>query len=386
MALQNLVGDGIWLPTLEAGFSGTGSLAGGDTALIDADQEEVQFIGQVTIDGGGSKTFGTSGSKIGWLPGPSITLAANSTCTVGVKTAVDTSNGPPARATIGKAAFSVYKDLVGGTDTITSTTWREDAMASGTPFTVADGDLIAICFLLTTTSGSPSIKVRTLTPSTQFGFPACTLVTSGPTYTLLGALANAIIIFDDGAIGWFAGTIPCSAVDTTSATIGNTNIFGNIFRVPFTCKVDALSVTVTPTAGADFAMELYSTPLGTPATVESISVDQNLTTATAIKQFMRRLITPRTLTINTDYLVGVRQTTGTALTISQRDQSNASYFKPLGMGAECYAATSTAGATFAAINSGKRRYMAHVRICALDDGAGTAGGLLVNRGMRGGMV
>ena len=59
-----------------------------------------------------------------WLPGASTTFNAVSTLRVGIKQAssVSTSAGPPARATTGAAAFDVHKDLVGGTDTITSTT------------------------------------------------------------------------------------------------------------------------------------------------------------------------------------------------------------------------------------------------------------------------
>src|SRR4030095_1310880 len=142
MAFVNLTGAGPWIPAMSTGLWGGTSinnLLGNDSCLLDADEEEVQFIGRVTIDGGGAKTFGTSGSQISWLPGASITFAANSTVRVGIKNSVDAGNGPPARATIGAAAFNVYDDLVGGTDTITSTTWRNDAMSAGTPFTITDG-------------------------------------------------------------------------------------------------------------------------------------------------------------------------------------------------------------------------------------------------------
>jgi hypothetical protein len=352
------------------------------------DLDEFQYIGTVTIDGGGSKTFGTSGSKIGWLPGASVTFNAVSTVTVGVKKAasIDKTTGPPARATVGKAAFDVYKDLVGGTDTVTSTTWREDAMASGTPFTVTDGDEIAICVFLSKTSGTTSMRIRNLAVSTGAGYPTATLVTaSQATFTAQTILSNLLLIFDDGTLGWISPSMIFSVIDTASASIGNGNIFGNIFQVPFPCKIDALAATVTPTAGSDFALELYSTPLGTPSLVESIAIDQNATASTALRLFSKRLTTPRTLAINTDYCIGVKQTTATNLTINQRDVSNATYFKPQGMGSECYAATSTGGATFAAINSGKRRYNVWARISALDDGV-QLGGMLRNPGVNGGLI
>lgn len=376
MALQNLVGSGLWLPTVPLGFDSNNILAANDITL-DADEEEVQYIGHVHIDGGGSKTFGTSGSKIGWLAGASITFAANSTLRVGVKKAatVDAANGPAARATIGAAAFDVYDDLVGGTDTISNTTWRDDAMSAGTPYTVADGELIAVCFHLDTTSGTPSVKVRSSVAfATGMGFPATTLITSGPTYTAQANGANIILIFDDGTLGWITQSSVFSVAGTSGGTIGDTNIHGNIFQVPFTCKIDALAATVTATTG-DFALDLYSTPLGTPSLVESVAMDANIQGNVIANRFnLVRLTTPRTLSINTDYAIGVRQTTATAVAAWYIDVSTAAYLKAWGMGAECYGATSTAGATFAAANSGKRRYGIFARVCALDDGVSAGGG------------
>jgi hypothetical protein len=184
------------------------------------------------------------------------------------------------------------------------------------------------------------------------------------------------LTFDDGTLGWIEPTAPFSVADVATATIGNTNIYANIFQVPYSCKVDALAALVIPsTNAANFALELYSTPLGTPALIESVACDANITAAiNAPRMVTVNLTTPRTLAINTDYAMGIQQTTATAVTSRQRDVSAAAHFKPLGGGAECYAATSTAGATFAAANSGKRRYLVWVRISALDDGVSAGGG------------
>jgi hypothetical protein len=381
MTIQNLVGDGFWIPGLWNYMAGTMAITSTDGALLDADEEEVQFIGTVKIDGGGSKTFGTSGSKIDWLAGASITFASGSTVRVGVKKAssISTSAGPPARATIGAAAFDVYDDLVGGTDTISSTTWRSDAMSAGTPFTVADGDMLAVCFHLDTSSGTPSVKIRAGNTGSSILSPTTTLVTSGPTYTVQTSVPNLLITFDDGTLGWVSGTFVRSVFDAASGSIGNTNINGNVFQVPYACKIDAIAAVVTTTGTTDFSLDLYSTPLGTPSLVEGVAVDANqLSTTSAPRLTLKQLTTPRTLTINTDYAVGVRQTTANAVTVHQYDVNDAAHFKPNGMGAECYAAISTAGATFSAQNSGKRRYLVWARVCALDDGAGGGGGLAAN--------
>lgn len=390
MALQNLVGAGLWLPIISKGLDGLPVVVSQDTALLDADEEEFQMIGTVHIDGGGSKTFGTSGSKIAWLPGASITFLSGSTVRVGVKksTTIDSSAGPASRATIGAAAFDVYDDLVGGTDTITSTTWREDAMSAGTPFTVADGDEICIAWHLDTSSGSPSVKIRTGILASASNFATATLVTSGPTYTTGAHLANFILVFDDGTIGWIEPTYPFTVAETVSGTIGNGNIFGNVFRVPFKCKVDAIAAAVFVAANtSNFALELYSTPLGTPALIESVAHDSNkLSVLSSARLVQKRLTTPRELTVGTDYAVGVKQTTAGAITILQRDVDNAAHFKASGLGAECYAANSTAAATFAAQNSGKRRYNVWVRLSALDDGVQVGAGMVVHPGMNGRLI
>lgn len=377
MSLQNLVGEGLWMPLFYNMAIGAMSLASVDTCLLDADEEEVQFIGQIHIDGGGSKTFGTSGSAVDWLPGASITFAVNSTLTVGVKKAsqISTSAGPPARATIGAAAFDVYKALIGGTDTITSTTWRSDAMASGSGFTVNDGDLIAVCFHLDTTAGTPSIKVRTGNVSTGFNTPEITLVTAGPTYAQVTAASNFILTFDDGTLGWMKGCFVRSSFETASGSIGNGNVNGNVFQVPFSCKIDALAACINVGSGsADFNFELYSDPLGTPTLVESVARDANqMGTSASARLAFAQLTTPRTLTINTDYAMGIKQTTANAITVQQFDVNATSHLKPAGLGAGCYAAISTAGAAFAAQNSGKRRYLIWAHVCALDDGVSAGG-------------
>jgi hypothetical protein len=390
VTLQNVVGAGLWLPFMPGGALYANARAASDSLLLDADQKEAQFIGTVHIVGGGSKTFGIGGSALDWLPGASITFAANSTLTVGVKKAstIDSANGPAARATIGAAAFDVSKALVGGTDTITSLTWRSDAMASGTPYTVTDGDLLALCFHLATTSGAPSIKVRGALTNVTVGQATATLVTAGPTYTAQGMLPNAILTFDDGTLGWLEPTSAFAVVDAASGNVGNTNINGNIFQVPYACKIDALAAVVNPsTNAANFDLSLWNTPLGTPSLVEAITFDANVTpTVGNNRLYMKRLTTPRTLTINTDYAIGVRQTTATAVTVPQYDVSVAAHFKPNGMGAECYAAISTAAATFAAQNSGKRRYLVWCRISALDDGVSAGGGLFRSPGLTGGVL
>jgi hypothetical protein len=376
MALVSLPGDGLWIPSMPLGIlAANNSRTLSDTMLLDADLEEAQFIGSVKIDGGGSKTFGTSGSALDWLPGASITFTTGATLRVGVKKAssISTSSGPVGRATTGTAAFDVYRDLVGGTDTITSTTWRSDAMNTGTPYTVTDGDDIALCFCLTPAGGAPSVKIRCATDSGIIMYPVHVLVTaSGATFTGQSVLSNIIITFDDGTLGWIQPSSIFSVVDAATSAIGNTNIIGNIFNLPYTVEIDAISAAITPTTNAaNWAFDLYSTPLGTPSLVTSVAFDANTTGSTSVRMAFRELPTKQTLNANTDYAIGIRQTTATSVTSLQYDVSGSTHFKPNGLSEKTYGVTSTAGATFAdALATKRRRYLVWAHVSAIDIPAG----------------
>src|SRR6185436_11162904 len=133
--------------------------------------------------------------------------ATDPTLTIGLKkTTIDLVNGPAARATLAVAGFDVYKQLVGGTDTITSTTWRSDVMAAGTNTDCTHGDLICIAFHLDKPgAGAQSVKVRSA--SLIMHTPTATIVTSGPTYSASPNCPNLIITFSDGTIGWIDGSV-----------------------------------------------------------------------------------------------------------------------------------------------------------------------------------
>ena len=347
---------GIWVPTLVENWGNTtGPATPSQGSTLANDQEEYQIFGRVYLAGGsGSKTFGTSGSSISWMAGTSIAFIAVASLRVGVKsTTIDLANGPPARATIGAAAFDVYKDLTGGTDTITSSTWRTDAMSTGTPFTVNHGDLICISLLLSVTSGTQVIKVAG-TGGGQMMFPTNTVVTAGPTYGTNSVVPNLILTFDDATIGWLDGSFVNSV--NGSESIGNTNLYGNIFRLPFQCKVDAIATAFASAGTTNWDFGLYSDPLGTPAAMTNgvISVDPQAV-GNGTRWAAMPLPAEVTLTANTDYAIAIKQNSATAITTIWYDVSDAAHFQANGLDSTCYAAKSTAGAAFSQQNSGKRR-------------------------------
>lgn len=381
MTLQALVGQGAWYPSpILAGQAASQTLGASDTGLIDADTEEYQIIGDVMTDDGAAHVFGNSGSAIDWLPGP-VTFNVVSTVRVGIKQAssIDTANGPPARATVGLAAFDVYKDLVAGVDTITTATAQSTAMATllGGTITITPGDQCAICFYLNKPSGTSSVVIRQVLVGTAHGYPAFPLFTG--TYVNQGHNNTVMLKFDDGHYGWIFPTSPVSVLtDASSANIGNTNIFANIFNFPFKCKVNAMLAWVSVgSATANFAFDAYSTPLGTPSQILTLPFDSNqINTGRQVY----KVFSPSqqlTLSANTDYAFGVRQTTATVVSTMQRDVFATGHWPAIGgNSSQGYAATSTAGATFAASNANKRRFHIWINVSALSDDAGGGGGNL----------
>ena len=125
-------------------------------------------------------------------------------------------------------------------------------------------------------------------------------------------------------------------------------------------------------ATANFALELYSSPLATPVLIDSLAQDAHILRASSAAVVFKTLPTPRTLSANTPYAVSVKQTTASSVTLTQWDVAVATHFKPAGMGANCYAANKTGAGNFVSQNTGRRRYLVWMRVCAVDDGAGGA--------------
>lgn len=368
MTLVPLPGDTWWLPMPPGGLRTSSFMAPTNTVLLDADQEEVQMIGRVHIDGGGTKTFGGGSSALGWLPGTPITFAASSTVRLGVKTAIDFANGPPGRATFGAAAFTVYRDLVGGTDTMTAQVWRSDGMTTGSPLTVTQGDQLALCWLLTTTGGTPAVRVQGGALAATPLYPSISLVTAGPTYTAQPIAPNGLLTFADGTLGWLEASHVYSVGDATVSIPTLNNMRGNIFRLLFGGQVDAIMLPGPPsTATANYAVELYGTPLSTPTLLASVTQDANVLGAINTSPGFYPFPAPVTLAANTDYCAALRNTAGVGVNAAQYDVADAAHLKVSGLDATCYAADLTAPSTvFVQQNSGRRRYLISVRVSAID--------------------
>lgn len=370
---------GIWVPTLPYGWGVNSAVQPANGSTLANTLDEWQTFGYVHMAAGsGTKTFGTSGSKIGWLAGSAIAFVAVASLRIGMKkTTIDTATGPPPRATPGAAAFDVYHDLVGGTDTIVSSLWRNETMDSGTPVSVTHGDIVCISHFLSVTSGTQSIKVSSCTDN-QSNLPASIFAAGG---VIPGASSsfsgNHIIVFDDSTIAWLEGT-RVTSIGPSSPVVGNTNLYGNIFTLPFQCKVDAVMFSGNmggATANFDFGLwDIGATGISAPTgtingLTSTVSIDPNVlganrwTTVTLPNEI--------TLTANIPYAVAMKQNSAGALTPQAIDVDDISYWQANGLDSTCYAAASTAGAAFVKQNNasgtaGARRAEMYFRISQIN--------------------
>ena len=342
---------------------------------IDAAGESVHFIGTCFIDGrAASKTISAAGGgSISWLPGTATFANAGTTLRVGIQD-VDATAAAPIR---GDGTFDVYADLVGGTDTITASTWRTDAMEVGTK-TISHGQLIAIAFNLEARAGADALQIRCMASNHVQHFPAVTLEAPDATFTIQAALPNGIITFDDGTLGWIMGAFVFSAGPTTTSydSASTTDEYATIFQFPRPTAIDGLLayMTLEITAGTTEWI-LYSDPEGTPAAVAggTITLDHDQRGGTVNRLIQANLGAVIELSANTKYAVALRPVGAENITILWHDVATAAHLKSAPGGTQSYIG-SRANQTGAFATTTTRRLWTGVVACGGDDGAGAGGG------------
>src|SRR6185436_14029395 len=177
------------------------------------------------------------------------------------------------------------------------------------------------------------------------------------------------ITFSDGSIGWLEGCVVFTVTGT--ATVGNGVIYANIFQLPFDCRIDALAAIIN-LAGTttDATFGIWSDPAGTPAPLQTVSIDAQAVAASAAQTIFRVLPTAAAINKNTAYAAGLKQNSATGITMATYDVSDGAHFQANGLDVNCYAATSTAGAAFSQLVSGTRRADLWFRISHVDNGLG----------------
>lgn len=344
--------------------------------LADAANEAVIMVGYVFTEDGASHTLDTSGSSsLGFRTG-SVTLAnAGSTVKVGLA-AVDTANGPPARAVnvANVITFDVSADFIGGGGGITANDWQICVPTTGAK-TVANGDFIAFAVQMTARAGVDGVNVSAVSALDQMAVPGVTGF--GGSYSNASRLPNVVITFSDGALGFFVGgyvgTVGSTAQTWNSGS--SPNEYGNVFQAPFPMTIYGIALSAN-LANADVV--LYSDPLGTPSPQKTISFDANTQQVAGNTSVLEAWFSsPYSLPANTPVAAILKPTTVSNCVMLYKSYHAAAHQKSEAFGTNGYAVNRSSGA-FAAQNSGKDRFTIGLLVGGFDDGA-SVGGLPASR-------
>lgn len=297
-----------------------------------ASGQACHLVGQVFIDGrpSAAKTFSSAGGKIHFMAGACTFANAGTTLRVGIQDA-NLTTGSPAR---GDGTFDTYKDMVGGTDTITANAYNTVTMASGTK-SITHGDMIAIVFNMTARGGADSVIVQGLSQYSGglFHLPQCT-AEAAAVFTTQPTVPDAIIEFDDGTLGWVYGTMPVDAGpnNVVSFNSGSTpDEYGTTVQFPRPVSVEGMWAFIVAAGSGPSEFLIYSDPMGTPTLVTgaTYSFDHDLKQS-ANERFVHVLFPqPVTLAANTRYGVTMRPTTTDNITAHYFRVANANYFKAM---------------------------------------------------------
>lgn len=350
-------------------------------AVMDAATEKIAHIGRLYIDGApsGAKTLSTG--TIQFQTGTCTFADGSTTLDVGIQD-VATGAGPIAQP---DGTFDVKATLTGGAG-ITTAAWNTVTMNSGTK-DMSHGDLIAVVWDMTARAGSDSVIVATenrVLSNALSQLPTTNSFVAGAWQTTItlgaGRNPNVIIVFDDGTLGWLDLSLPISTSSTEQfQNSTNPDERGLIFQVPWDCKVDALWMHESlASAAADFTMKLYSDPLGTPTLLASdthlaeISAGGTGASYMSVPTKVAGVITEISLTKDTDYLVTVLATGTANVALTTNILNNEAHRAYLNNGLTLKKATrNNSTGAFTAENPAITRYIMGVRICSLDDGAGS---------------
>jgi hypothetical protein len=298
MALVSL--DGGYVVPIGPGWNAVQTLPAALTSVLDAANEALIFIGHIVTADGGSHTLDTTGSSsLGWRTG-AVTFANGSTVVKVGLAPVDTANGPAARASnaANVISFDVSANFTGGGGGITATAWQTSVPTTGTK-TVANGDFIAFAVQMTAVAGGDVVNATYSSSSTNYQRPTVTGYLGGLYGTISGGPV-ALITFSDGTLGWFYASDVLSTISTrTWNTTGGVDEYGQLYQLPFPCKIYGLYGWIDP--DNDSSVALYSDPLGTPVAERTVTLDLNTVAQSAGRRFS--VLFPSPYTVGPDQVI-----------------------------------------------------------------------------------
>lgn len=369
MAFVNVGGNGFLYPgwsTYLPATPVTGIPAFNNGLVVDAAGEMAAFIGHVWFAGGPgtSKTVSSAGGAIQFKLGTITWATAGTTLRVGLQD-VSATAGPPS-VPDETWTSEPQKDLVQGTDALSSDTWTTATLTSGSR-TITHGDLIAVVFDMTVRNGADSIIVQGLNVPALQHRPLSSHKTGGTWNITNTVLPNVIITCDDGTLASLDGSIPVSTITLRTFNSGSTpDEYGNIITIPFDCKIDELSAVVDP--DNEFDLTFYSTALGTPVQEQRYTVDPNQVASTSGRP-INVMIGTETLAAGSSYAVTIRPTTVSNVSAYELAVASAGHlaFWPGGTNVyKCSRSNDTGSFT----TDTTSRLLCGMKVYQIDDGAG----------------
>jgi hypothetical protein len=336
-------------------------------------------IGQVVIQGNGSNKVISAGlGKILWYPLGTTFVAVGTTLRIGIQD-VDLATG------LEDLTYDVRKEYVAGTDIITANALNLAVMDTGNK-TLSDGDLIAIVITMPARAGADSVAINgcqsnhIMLTDANLGFPYGTTNTGVLTKSNT-TFVYAIIVFDDGTLGWIVSTNPVSwsaGVSTISFNSGSSpDEYIGTFTPNYTMQVSYIAPSISGIATTDnFEVILYSDPYGTPTVIATIVPDPDVVSgvvAAGAPHFYK--IPPITLVSGTTYGIAVRPTTvnninwNYAALTSSATAEIVKGIQPL-PSLKMAGRTNQVGAFVE--TSGAHLPLVAINVCGLDDGIGSA--------------
>jgi hypothetical protein len=344
---------------------------------MDALDEKAAFVGRIFWQGfAASKTVSSAGGKIHFRTGATTFANAGTTVRVGLQD-LDATAGPPPNP---DGTFDVFDDITGGDPELTSSSdnvFVTATMSSGTK-TLSNGDLVAVVWDMTARGGTDSLILTELSGGGQQFSPTVVANLTG-SWTLATPGRGCVVIeADDGTLGTLMGTVPIQTVNTrTFSDATNPDEEGLILRVPVDCKIGGYVLMMQANAaGADYEINLYSDPTGTPAAVSGASLTGQLGEhGGGAQRTLAHFMLPAevTLTAGTDYCLAVKATGASGLVTVYHTLRSADDRPILGL-TDCSRTTRNgASGAFAAGTTDEIPHFG-VLISSLHDGSGGGGG------------
>ena len=343
------------------------TIPGATSILLDASGESLVYCANIITSDGAPHTIDTTGSSsITWRTGTTgyNTAGSGSVFKVGLAT-VDTAAGPPMRAVnvADAITYDVSKTIPGAVGAIPSVSTQVSVPDAGSK-TIANGDFVAICFEFVTRGGTDVVRVVAAT-SVATNRPGGTFISDVKAYSEGVNVANVIITFSDGALGYCYGCdYLATLVTRTWNSSSSPSEYGQLFQMPFGMKVSGLYGWADP--DANFDMVLYSDPLGTPVAERTVFLDAHVAIGASARRWTVLFPSPYSVKPNQP-IVAAYKPGATSISAYNKTISNAAYRITDAYGTTGYGVQRTGTGAFSDAGSSLQHYYIGLMASAFEE-------------------